>query len=144
MDKAGAGSRSPILTKEDGIAIWFINDTGADSVKGTILEPSSLIDLAVSLEETGGINPIGVMYSDGIPDGEPVLVVISGLAEVLVDAAAAVTRGYWAGTSDTTAGRAQVRNSPPATVAHDQEIGHYMESKAGGPDVLAKIIVHFR
>ena len=144
METAGNGRLSPILTKEGGIAMWFINDTGAPSVKGTVVDPSANIDMAVAIEAIGDIDPVGIMYSDGIPDGEYVLVVVAGIAEVLVDAATPVTRQYWAGTSDTTAGRAQVRISPPATITHDQEIGHFFESKVGGPDVLAKIIVHFR
>ena len=144
METSGPGRLSPVMTAEGGIAITMINKTGAVSVKGTVLNPSDTDDLALQLEETGGIDPMAVMYSDGVPDGEPVLVVISGIAEVLVDAATAVTRGYWAGTSAITAGRAQVRVSPPATIVHDQELGHWLESKAGGPDVLAKLILHFR
>ena len=144
METSGQGRLSPSMTAEQGIAIWLTNKTGLPSVKGTVLDVSLTDDLAVRAEGIGGIDPIGVMYSDNIADGLPVLVVISGIAEVLVDDGNAITRGFWAGTSDTTAGRAQGTINPPATVKHDQEIGHFMESKGAGVDVLVKAILHYR
>ena len=144
MEKLGNGRLSPILTKEGGIGFWFINKTGLPSVKGTILDASLLLDLAVGIEGVGAIDPIGVMYSNGIADGLPVLVIISGIAEVLLDDGTGSTRGNWGGTSDTTAGRGQSSINPPGTPQHDQEIGHCMETVAPGVDVLAKFILHFR
>lgn len=140
----GNGRLSPILTIEGGIAIPMINKTGAASIKGTVVDPSTTTDLAVVAEEISGIDPIGIIYQDGIPDGDLVLVVISGIAEILIQDAMAVVRGDWAGTSDVTAGRAQATTEPPATSKHDAEIGHFLESKIAGVDVLAKAIIHFR
>ena len=140
----GNGRLSPLLTPEGGIAIRMINKTGAASIKGTVVDASITTDLAVAIEDIGDVDPIGIIYQSGIPDGDLVLVVISGIAEILIDDATAVTHGDWAGTSDVTAGRSQANTEPPATSKHDQEIGHFVESKIAGTDVLAKAIVHFR
>ena len=140
----GNGRLAPLLTPDGGSAIPLINKTGAASVKGTVVDASITTDLAVAIEDIGDIDPIGVIYQSGIPDGDPVLVIISGVAEILIDDATAATSGDWAGTSDVTAGRAQANTEPPATVKHDQEIGHFVESKSSGTDVLAKAILHFR
>lgn len=144
METSGSGRLAPTLTAEGGVAIVMINKTGLLSVKGTVLDASLVQDLAVDIEVAGDIDPIGIMYSEGVADGLPVLVVISGIAEILVDDAAAVNSGDWAGVSDTTNGRAQAAINPPATVKHDQELGHFVESKGAGVDVLVKAILHFR
>ena len=143
-EKIGNGKRAPIGTKEGGVAMWLINKTGLPSVKGTVLDASLTDDLAVGIEGVGDIDPFCIMYSDGIDDGLPVLVVFSGIAEVLFDDGIAVARGGWAGTSDITAGRAQFNISPPATAKHDQELGHILESKDAGVNVLVKTLLHYR
>ena len=143
-EKVGNGKLAPIGTKEGGVAMWIINKTGLPSVKGTVLDASLTTDIAVGIEVVSGIDPICIMYSDGVADGLLVLVIYAGIAEVLYDNGVAVVRGGWSGTSDITAGRAQSNINPPATVKHDQEIGHILESKGPGVDVLAKTLLHFR
>jgi len=68
---------------------------------------------------------------------------------VLLQDGTASTRGYWVRTSTTTAGRADATNvAPPggtvsALEEHLKEIGHCLETKGSGTDVLAKCILHF-
>lgn len=142
---------SPILTKEGGIAIPFINKTGANSIKGTLVNTESSIDMGVRVVQSTLDEPdiIGVIYEDGIPDGEEVLVIISGIAEVLIHDGESATRGYWCRTSELTDGRADITNAAPpggtinAIEGHFREIGHCLETKSSGTDVLVKIVLHF-
>ena len=68
---------------------------------------------------------------------------------MLLQDGTASTRGYWVRTSTTTAGRADATNvAPPggtvsALEEHLKEIGHCLETKGSGTDVLAKCILHF-
>lgn len=147
--QVGNGRLSPLLTPIGGIAIPLINKTGAPSIKGTLIDTEASIDKAVTIEDADGVDAMGVIYQDGVPDGEPVLVVITGVAEVLIEDATAATRGYWCRTSITAAGRADITNAAPpggGLPEHDihfKEVGHALESKSSGTDVLAKIILHF-
>lgn len=150
LDTAGV-SPTPTakFTAEGGLAVQLINKTGAVSVKGTVVETSPTDDNAVGLEEADGLDPIGVIYEDGVVDGDPVWVVVSGVAEVLLEDGTASTRNYWVRTSTSVAGRADATNAGPpgGTVAaletHAKEIGHCLESKTSGSDVLAKCVLHF-
>lgn len=141
---ARAMSYSPIITPDGGLAIPLLNKTGADSVRGTVVEASDTTDDAVKLCEASGDHPIGVVYTDGIADGGTVYVVVSGIADVLLKDSTAATRGYWVSTADV-AGRADATNaSPPGVVlSHFREIGHCIESKGAGSDVLARCVLHF-
>ena len=145
----GNGRLSPLLTESGGIAIPLINKTGADSVKGTLVNTDATIDLAINIVAADQPDIIGVVHQDGVPDGEKVLVVISGVAEVLIEDGTGSTRGYWCRASATIPGRADITNIEPpggtinAIDAHFREIGHCLQSKRSGIDVLAKIILHF-
>jgi len=140
----GPGIQSPVLTAEGGIGIYIINKTGAASVKGTVLEASTALDLAVQIESAGGIEPVGIMYSDGIADGDLVLIIILGIAEILLEDTTACVHGDWCGVSASDDGRAIANTEPPAPLLHDKEIGHFIESKSAGTNVLAKAILHYR
>jgi hypothetical protein len=142
MKRFGNG-KSYVITKEGGFALYFINKTGAASVKGTIVSASTTTDDAVEIESADGIDPIGVIYKSGVADGDKVLVVISGKAEILLKDTIAATHGDWLGVSDV-AGRAFSQANPPATIVHDREIGHSIESIAGGSDVLVTGVLHYR
>lgn len=131
------------MTNEGGLAIRLINDTGAPSIKGTIVDAGS-IDFSFSVEGINGINPIGVVYEDAIADGNFVWIVISGLAQVLLQDGLASSVGNWCGTSSVAIGRVQASISPPAAPTHDQEVGHFVESKISGVDVLAFVVLHYR
>jgi hypothetical protein len=131
-------------TSEGGQAIRLINKTGVASVKGSVVSLGITTDFSFVLSPAGSINPIGVVYEDGIPDGQYTWVVITGMAEVLIENGSAVLAGSWAGVSNTTAGRAYSSASPPAAPTHDQELGHFTESKTGGTNVLATAVLHYR
>lgn len=135
------------LTNEGGYAVKMTNKTGANSIKGILVDVSDTVDNAFKIEESDGIDVIGVVYEDGITDGDDCWIVIEGTAEVLLKDGTAATRNYWVKTSDV-AGRADATNPAPpgGTIAalseHFGEIGHCLESKTSGTDILCKIIIH--
>jgi len=130
------------MTPEGGFVIKLTNRTGATSVKGTIVMADTVNDNAVKVATSGTDMPVGIIYNSGVADGSEVWVVVSGIAEVLLKDATASTRGYWVGVSNV-AGRADATNANPNPVAHFTEIGHCLESKNAGTNVLAKCIIHF-
>jgi hypothetical protein len=145
----GNGRRSPLLTVEGGIVIPLINKTGAVSVKGTLVNTEGSVDMGVAIVGADDPDIIGAIYQDGKADGDEVLVVIAGVAQVLLQDGTISTRGYWARVSATQAGRADITNAAPgggtiiAIDGHFREIGHCLESKGSGTDVLAKVLLHF-
>ncbi len=137
-------TKNVAITAEGGFAQRYTNKTGAISIKGTVVEASSSADNAVDIEEAAGVEPIGFIYNNGIPDGEDVWIVTSGRAQGLMENSSACVRGDWMGVSDSAAGRLQCSTEPPATVKHDQECGHSVQSVTGGTDVLVLLDIHFR
>lgn len=133
------------FTIEGGYAVKLTNKTGGVSIKGTLVETHTTIDNAFQTAGADGIENIGVVYENGIADGEECWVVVGGIAEVLLEDSTLSTRGYWARSSTTVAGRVDITNAdPPGLVlSHFAEIGHCIESKSSGTDVLAKIVLHF-
>lgn len=135
-------------TPEGGVAVLMTNRTGGTSVKGDIVTVSSSYNNAVSKIVINVPNPIGVIYEDGIADGEEVYVIVSGIADVgFVDS---TTRGHIARgflTADDgsyISGKALSEaypTSPFATDKHWFEIGHILESRTAAG--LAKTILHF-
>jgi hypothetical protein len=126
-------------TLEMGQQIKITNKTGAASVKGNIVEPSSSTDRAVGLiGAAGDPDPIGIVYEAGIADGSDMWVWCEGsICEIyFIDTA---THGQFArtgATSDTgeTAGQAvaeAVPSSPFATDKHFQEVGHVLTTHSG-------------
>ena len=133
------------ITPEGGYAIRLTNNTGAPSVKGTIVTASSAVDNAVVLQNNE-FDAIGPIYEDGIPAGEEVYVVIAGRAQVLLQDSTACTRGNLFICSPTD-GRALAIANPgsglPAVETHFKEIGHCTESVTAGTNKLAWAVVHF-
>lgn len=135
------------MTAEGGLAIKVINKTGAPSIKGYICEPSDTTDNAIKYTDNDDFDPIGIMYSDGVPDGEEVFIVVSGIAEVYYGTA--VVRATFSRVpvvADGIAVSGQALNEPlPAPPLsndkHFREIGHPIESR--GTPGLAKTILHF-
>lgn len=125
-----------------GQMIKLINKTGSSSVKGQIVAASTDYDGSFMTSPANGDMPIGIVYDAGIADGQSVWIVVSGVAEVLSKDGQAPVRGYLAYNSDV-AGRADYSSSVPATSQHNREIGHVLESKSSGTNVLAKIVLHF-
>jgi len=142
--RALTGGGDARITDEGGVAVKFTNKTGSPSVKGEIVEASDTTDRAVRVAIADALDPIGVMYEDGVADGEDVWVVISGIADVLLKDGTASTREHWVGVSDA-AGRADATTATPpgAVLAHFREIGHALETKGSGTDVLCRIAMHF-
>lgn len=137
------------LTPEGGFAVQMINNTGAISAKGTLVCPSQSLDRAVRITETDDIDPCGVVYNDGAPQGGDVWVVIAGCADVLLEDNTAAGRGYWARASINQGGRADITNATPpggtviALEGHMKEIGHSQETVAAGINKLCRVFLHF-
>lgn len=145
----GNGGRAVEITPEGGLAYWIINDTGAPSVKGNLVEPSVNVDKAVELLSIDDADPMAIVYDGGAADGELMRVVFSGLAQVLF--IGATTRHHFArncvaadaGATNGQAVSEPVPTPPFATDKHFLEIGHIFESVAGPGPVLALVNLHF-
>ncbi len=137
-------TKNVAITREGGFAQRYTNKTGAASVKGTAVEASASADNAVDIADVSDVEPIGFIYNSGIADGNDVWVVTNGKAQGLMENSSACVRGDWMGISDSAAGRLQCSTEPPATVKHDQECGHSVESVNAGTDVLVLLDIHFR
>lgn len=133
-------------TPDGGIAIRLINDSGANSIRGTIVSASLNVDAGFRTVGANSIVPFGVVYESDIPDGQYCWVVIQGMADVLLKDGTGSTRGNWVGVSDT-AGRADASShpgsTPPDAAVHNREIGHCLQTVAAGTDVLTRCILHF-
>jgi hypothetical protein len=133
-------------TPEGGIAIRLKNKTGAVSIKGTIVSGSPTDTEAFRVAVANSPVPFGIVYESGIADGELCWVVIQGVAEILIKDGTSATLSNWVGVSDT-AGRATALGHPgtvpPEADLHNREMGHCLETKAAGVNVLVKIITHF-
>ena len=136
------------FTQEGGLAVLLTNKTGAASVKGTVVEPSSTTDKAVAKIVKDEPDPFGVVYSAGVPDGKKIWVVVAGLADVYFIGNA--TRGHLARGFLTADGASYVTGqalsealpSAPFTDAkHFYEIGHVLQSRTGAG--LARCVIHF-
>lgn len=127
--------------------VLLTNKTGAPSVRGSIVSCSTLHDLSFILQ-TNEFDAIGVVSENGIADGELCYVIVNGIADVLLENGTASVRGNWVHAA-TTDGRADASLSQPSgggfenASEHFKEIGHCLESKIAGTNVLAKCIVHF-
>jgi hypothetical protein len=135
------GNSNNGFTPEGGIYETFINNTGT-SVKGTIVIASTTINNGVDIAPSNTQMPLGVIYENGISNGSLIKVITYGKAEVLLKNGENSSKGYWCGVSDVS-GRMYQQNSPPGTTDHSREIGHSLESKTGGTNVLSLIQIHF-
>lgn len=129
------------FTEEGGFYETFINNTGADSIKGTIVVASTSVENAVSIAPASSQMPIGIIYENEIPNGCFVKVVTYGKAEVLLKDNTSSTSGFWSGVSDTPGRMFQIAS--PNTTEHFSEIGHSLQSKPGGTNVLSLVQIHF-
>ena len=127
-----------------GIAIRMLNATGGASVKGTVVSVSGGTPGSVAAQ-TNEFDSIGVVAEAGIAAGQRMWVTIQGVAEVLWKNSTSSTAGYVAIAADTD-GRAinvAVPTSNPVVAEHFKEIGHVMETQAGGTNVLVNVMLHF-
>jgi hypothetical protein len=129
---------------DGGLMIKLINKTGSASVKGSVVACSTGTDNAFHLQNNE-FDSIGAVYESGIADGQLCWVVISGIADVLWKNDTAATRGRVALAADTD-GRAidvAVPTANPVVAEHFKEIGHVLETKSAGTNVLVKCVLHF-
>lgn len=142
----GNGRQSVETTPEGGMAYWMVNKTGAASVKGNLIEPSTAVDEGVQILSIDEPDPIGIIYDAGVADGGMIRVVFSGKAEVLFSNTPIrhnFARNPIAADGGTN-GQAisEALPSPPfSTDKHFLEIGHILETK-GAPG-LALVNLHF-
>jgi len=144
VDRLGtisSGAKSAI-NADGGIMVKMTNKTGATSVVGSVVMVSDTTDNAYRLNIVDSDMPIGVVY-DAVADGAEGWVVVSGIANVLLVNSVAITRGYIIYSSATVAGRVDSASTIPVATTHFREIGHAIESKTAGTNVLAKCIIHF-
>lgn len=124
------------------MALRLINETGAASVKGTLVQPHTN-DRSFELTDANCVECFGAVYEDGIAEHAECLVVIGGRVQVMLKDATLSTTKNWVKTADV-AGRADATGaSPAAAPQHFQEIGHCIETKGADTDVLAFIMMHF-
>jgi len=131
------------FTTEGGMFGYYINDTDADSVLGTIVRTSLVVANGVSVAPAGNEMPIGIIGESGIAVGNLVKVIVSGKAYVLLEDTESSSLGYWCGVSTISQGRMQQTASVPDTTDHFREIGHSLQAVAGGTNVLSLVILHF-
>lgn len=134
--------RLRLMTPEGGYAAELLNDTGAPTVKGTIVEASHTDYDSFEISDPTSDHPLGIVYDDGIPVGGLCRVVIFGKAKVLLKDSTASTTGNWVQTSDV-AGRADATFAAPNPSTHWNEVGHCLETASGGTDVLVLCLLHF-
>jgi len=130
--------------KAQSYMIRLINKTGSPTVKGSVVSACTTVDNAFELQ-SNEFDAIGVVAENGVADGSLAHIIISGIADVLFKDGVAAVRGYVALSADTN-GRAtciQVPDINPVVAEHFKEIGHVIESKDAGTDVLAKCVLHF-
>ena len=130
------------FTSDGGMYQTFTNNTGANSVLGTIVVASTSINNGVSVAPANSPMPIGIIAENGVVNGASVKVVTYGKAYVLLKDGLSSTDGYWCGVSNT-AGRMYQASTVPATTDHNREIGHSLSTTGSGTNVLALIQVHF-
>jgi len=130
------------------LKVQLINDTGSDSVRGTMVQASLSADKAFETTGADDYQPIGVVAESGIADGAKCWIIIYGPAYVLLKDTTASTRGFWVFTSSQ-AGRADATliappgGGIPELETHMQECGHCLETVTAGTDKLALVMIHF-
>lgn len=129
-----------LMTPEHGLTVPLLNKTGAPSVKGTVVQASETTAEAFDLQRNQS-DAIGICYEDGVADGDPCRVVVAGVADVLLADGAGSTVHDWVAASPTHGRAYSVGASPPPT--HFWEIGHSLQTVAGGTDVLCRVAIHF-
>lgn len=135
------------LTPEGGFFVNLVNDTGAVSVKGTVVTSSSSVNNGCSKIIVDVPDAIGVIYDDGVANGQPVRVVTSGIADVYFIGNTTrkhLARTFITGDAGYVIGQALSEAAPTSPFASDKhfcEIGHLLESRTGAG--LAKVSLHF-
>ncbi len=129
------------LTALGGIAVKLTNKTGGNTVAGQLISPYSAtaVDDAFKISAANSDEVFGIVLDAGIADGSEAWVIISGIADVLMDGGGSA-RGDRI-ISSATAGSGDVWNTGGAVATHFLEIGHCIETRTGAG--LARCILHF-
>ena len=122
-----------------GHLIKLTNKTGANSVAGQLVQTDTTTNDAVNLSGVNSDDTIGIILNSGVSDGSKMWIVVSGIADVLMDAVGSV-RGDRIITAPV-GGFATPWNVGGAVATHFQEIGHCIESRVGAG--LARCVLHF-
>ena len=127
-------------TPYGGHSVWLI--AGEDLLEGEIVAISTTgVALTVVKNPIDSDFPIGAVYANANV-GELVQVVVGGIAYVLPEAAATLTKGYIIYSSDAEAGRVDQSSALPSVTLHNREIGHLLETGSGA-GVKARAILHW-
>lgn len=142
--QAAIGSDS--ATNERGFLVKVINRTGETSIKGKIVAASTIADNEVILQ-ANEFDAFGVIQEAGVAQGGAMWIWVNGsICKVMFENGVAPGHGNLATCSDVD-GRAHSLANPGVSVpgfeTHFKEIGHVMESKSSGTDVLALVMIHF-
>ncbi len=122
-----------------GICIKMTNKTGSNTVAGQLVQTDTTTNDAFATSGANSDDTIGIVLEAGVSDGSQAWVVISGIADVLMDGGGS-TRGDRI-ISSATAGSGLVWNVGGAVATHFQEIGHCIETRGGAG--LARCVLHF-
>ena len=134
-----------MLTPDSGFATLLINSTASAIPHGAACASSPDHDASVVLQSTE-YDTVGFAYG-AIAAGATGWVVTSGVAEALLKDGTAGVHGYWCKAADID-GRIVSATAPSglgamSTSEHFREVGHCLESKDAGTDVLVKLLLHF-
>lgn len=142
------GNNKVGISELGGLAVKLNNGSGVNSVKGTVVIADVNADDSFDIAGADEPQSIGIVYDDGIVDGSECWVILAGIADVLLKDATLSTHGNWVYVSDVP-GRAEATllvppgGGIPELDIHMGEIGHALESKGAGADVLARVCLHF-
>ncbi len=139
--EAGAATTKIKLTALGGYAIKLTNKTGGNTVAGQLVAVylATAVDDAFKTSAANDDGVFGIVLDAGIADGSEAWIVVSGIADVLMDGGGSA-RGDRI-ISSVTAGSADVWNVGGAVAIHFQEIGHCIETRTGAG--LARCVLHF-
>jgi hypothetical protein len=136
------------FTPEGGFYITLTNKTGGATTKGYLVRASSTTANAFDYVESEEPDIFGVVYDAGIADGSECRIVVSGIADVYVNADGASLEDFVrmnttgdTSTADGIAVAEAAPSTPFATNKHFQEVGHAIEARADAG--LIKCVLHF-
>lgn len=126
------------ITPLGGWAVKLTNETGSPTVAGQLVVADITVADAFDTAGASSTLLIGVVLDAGVADGSEAWIVISGIADVLIDAGGAALGDRIVASA--TAGSADVNNSPSNTV-HFTELGHVIEAIGGAG--VTRCVLHF-
>jgi len=135
-----------MFTPEGGLAVKVLNYTGAATIKGTLVTPSTA-NGAVVLVPVNSPYTTGIFYEDGVANGSATWMVVSGIADVFITEGSNLgdfVRSKWSTDANTASGYATAEAAPTtpfATDKHWAEIGHALTNRTDAG--LIKVVLHF-